>query len=747
MAQQLKKKFIADNAVDGDKIKLLKDQSLEIENQAGQVISLLQLNASDEVLIKGEAAATRAYVDQEVNAEETRALAAEGVLQGEINAEEIARIAADSALQDAVDDEVTARIAADDVLDTAISAEQTRAVAEEARIEGKVDQEVIDRAAADTALQSNIDAEETRALAQEAAIRSEFAAADTALHTTISAEIDADVLVEKNRAEGEESRIESKIDQEISDRGSADTALQAAIDAEKGRIDAILSASTADADSFKEIVDLINSIDTENDEAFSAYVLSNNAALAAEVSARETLEGEFDAYVISNNAALAQEVTDRAADVDAEETRALAAEGVLQGNIDSEALARAAEDLLMLKLDGSRPMEAALAMGSFKISGMADGVADSDAINKGQLDAAIAGAASDVTALESSLNQEISDREAGDDALRGVLGGMEAYTTIKALSDAVEAEESARGTLEGEFDAYVISNDAALSAEVSARSTLEGEYDAYVISNDAALAAEVSARETLEGEYDAYVISNNAALAQEVSDRSSADNTLQSNIDAEESARITADGVLQDAIDVEKGRIDAILDMSTADADSFKEIVDLINSVDTENDNLFSGHVTTYNAYVAANDARVLAVEGEVDTLQSEMVAVEGRLDVVEPKVSTLELEMDAVENRATTLEGEMDSAEGRLDAIEAEVFHKEQFVLTQTEVDAQKVVLSNAPEANSVVAFAGRLALHEGATQDYEMSGADFQFRGDIATGGVSALVVGDVITVVYYK
>jgi hypothetical protein len=129
------------------------------------------------------------------------------------------------------------------------------------------------------------------------------------------------------------------------------------------------------------------------------------------------------------------------------------------------------------------------------------------------------------------------------------------------------------------------------------------------------------------------------------------------------------------------------------------------------------------------------------------MSAVEGRLDIVEPKVSTLEMEMDAVENRATTLEGEMDSAEGRLDAIEAEVFHKEQFVLTQIQIDAQKVVLSNAPQANSVVAFAGRLALHEGAAQDYEMSGSDFQFRGDIATAGVSALVAGDVITIVYYK
>lgn len=52
------------------------------------------------------------------------------------------------------------------------------------------------------------------------------------------------------------------------------------VNTEKGRIDAILSASDADKDSFKEIVDLINSVDTTNDNAFANYVLSNNAAVA-----------------------------------------------------------------------------------------------------------------------------------------------------------------------------------------------------------------------------------------------------------------------------------------------------------------------------------------------------------------------------------------------------------------------------------------------------------------------------------
>ena len=55
--------------------------------------------------------------------------------------------------------------------------------------------------------------------------------------------------------------------------------LSNSISTEKGRIDAILSASTADKNSFAEIVTLINSVDTTNDTAFAGYVTSNNLAV------------------------------------------------------------------------------------------------------------------------------------------------------------------------------------------------------------------------------------------------------------------------------------------------------------------------------------------------------------------------------------------------------------------------------------------------------------------------------------
>ena len=69
------------------------------------------------------------------------------------------------------------------------------------------------------------------------------------------------------------------------------TTLTSGLATEKGRVDAILSASQADKDSFAEIVTLINSVDTANDTAFAGYVTSNNAAVSALEGRATAVEG------------------------------------------------------------------------------------------------------------------------------------------------------------------------------------------------------------------------------------------------------------------------------------------------------------------------------------------------------------------------------------------------------------------------------------------------------------------------
>ncbi|KZN45255.1 tail fiber domain-containing protein [Pseudoalteromonas luteoviolacea] len=96
----------------------------------------------------------------------------------------------------------------------------------------------------------------------------------------------------------------------------------AKITVQKERIDSILEASDADADSFKEIVDLINSVDTESDQAFASYVLSNDQRSAQIETDLATESSTRSQEVASLQTALQQEVSVRTADSASRYTKA-----------------------------------------------------------------------------------------------------------------------------------------------------------------------------------------------------------------------------------------------------------------------------------------------------------------------------------------------------------------------------------------------------------------------------------------
>ena len=185
------------------------------------------------------------------------------------------------------------------------------------------------------------------AVAAEAALRS---SGDSTLTSSLNNEISrataAEGVIAANLAQEIIDRA-AAITSEASARSSADTTLDGKITTEKGRIDAILALSDSDKDSLKELVDLIQSIDTANDSAFAGYVTSNNAALASETSARQsadtTLQGNID-DVASDLSALTTRVTAAEADINTEESARAAADTTLQSNITAEASTRASAD-------------------------------------------------------------------------------------------------------------------------------------------------------------------------------------------------------------------------------------------------------------------------------------------------------------------------------------------------------------------------------------------------------------------
>jgi hypothetical protein len=167
-------------------------------------------------------------------------------------------------------------------------------------------------------------------------------AADSTLTTNLNAEISRAQGAESDLADdiaAETSARQSAINAAVSTLEAADTALDGKITVEKGRIDAILSASSADKDSFAEIVTLINSVDLTNDDALAAAILSINDSIADETSARtsgdSSLQGNIDT-VASDLSALTTRVSAAEQDILDEESARIAA-------VSAEAAARASD--------------------------------------------------------------------------------------------------------------------------------------------------------------------------------------------------------------------------------------------------------------------------------------------------------------------------------------------------------------------------------------------------------------------
>lgn len=207
----------------------------------------------------------------------------------------------------------------------------------------------------------------------------------------------------------------------------------------------------------------------------------------------------------------------------------------------------------------------------------------------------------------------------------------------------------------------------------------------------------VSAEETRALAAEGVIASD---LSQEISDR-------QAAISTEQSARISGDNALDAKITTEKGRIDAILSASTADADTFKEIVDLINSVDLTNDNALAAAVLSINDEIDAEEASRIsgdnALGGRIDTVETAATALTGRVSAAEQDIideiadrtnaiNTLTSRVadeesaratadTSLSNRLDVLEGA--SADSRLSDLEADVAdHETRISALETTID-----------------------------------------------------------------
>lgn len=305
--------------------------------------------------------------------------------------------------------------------ETAVSTEASRALAAEAILQAAIDAEALARI-------SDVGSEETRALAAEA--------------------------VEKTAREAADASLQDALDIETVARQAADLVLQTAIDTEKERVNAILLSSQADKDSFAEIVQLINSVDTENDSAFASYVLSNNAALAQEVLDRQAGDTTLQS-------AINTEASARATAVSSEQAARVAADAVLTSDLAAEiARATAAES-----------SEATARAGADTALDSRLDVLEADPTTKAYVDQQISSLTSDVTDIDgyaqdvrSDLDQEILDRIADVNAEETRATGVEA-----TLSASIISEASARAAAISSEQAARIAQDLVLDGKISTK--------------------------------------------------------------------------------------------------------------------------------------------------------------------------------------------------------------------------------------------------------------------------------------
>jgi len=236
--------------------------------------------------------------------------------------------------------------------------------------------------------------------------------------------------------------------------------------------------------------------------------------------------GSLDIRITNNTS----NISINATAISTETAARIAADGVLQSNIDAEAATRLANDNTLQS----------------NIDAEANTRASEDANLQSQINSGSTGLAAETAAriaadntLQTNIDSEATTRAANDVILQGNItteqtARIAADTTLQTN---IDTEETERIAGDANLQSQITTGDTGLATETAARiaadNILQGNID-----------AEASTRATAD-----TTLTNN--LATEVTNRTTADTTLQTNINTEANTRALADTALQNSIDIE----------------------------------------------------------------------------------------------------------------------------------------------------------------------------------------------------
>lgn len=347
------------------------------------------------------------------------------------------------------------------------------------------------------------------------------------------------------------------------------------------------------------------------------------------------------------------------------------------------------------------------------------------------------------TALESALSaviaQEVSDRSAGD---ASTLSSANAYTDQEVL-----AEETARiaadSSLQSQIDALSGGGSgsiSALQAELDATQVGAGlESDGSYVANPVTfyISTATSLKEATEF-LDNELSSVSQALNQEINDRQSGDTSTYNDAVAYTDQEIsTLSTSVQSDISGLQTQINNVLsNVDGAALDSLTEIVTAFQAADASLNGAITALSTGLSADIDAEEAARIAgdnaLQGEIDAEESARAAADVTLQ-------------NNINSEASARIAADNAIDARVDVLESVVWFKEKFSISNGQTS---VTLSHVPENKSMSAWVDRLAIHEGAAEDFTVSGTSMTFLNDLVSPGQSQIGNGDTVYVKYqYK
>ena len=440
-----------------------------------------------------------------------------------------------------------------------LSAEVSRAQAAEAANAAAISSEASRAAAAEAGLASSISAEASRAQAAEASLSAAVSAEQSARQAAVSAESSA--------RQAADSALDARLDViEGSGEGSVAKAKSDAKAYADQKIAALVNSAPAVLDTLKELSDAIG-----GDQNFAATIAGQIGAVQAEVDAEESRAQAAEAALASS--------------VSAERTRAQAAEATLSASIASEATARAAA----VSAEVSARQAAVSALQS-------------------ELDAEEARASAAELGLSNAISAEVSRAQAAEASLQ---------SAVSALQSSVGQDLSAAIS---DLEAADVSIRASIASETAARQSADSALQSSVNTVAANLATEVSNRQSA-------VSSVQASLASEVSRAQAAEAALSANLSTESSARVAGDAAtLSSAQSYADQKIAALVNSAPAVLDTLKELSDAIGG-DQNFAATVAGQVGAVAANLATESSRAQAAEA---SLSSAISAEQSRAQAAE---------------------------------------------------------------------------------------------------------------------